>query len=141
MRVVPAFLLVLTSACPGPYGRNAAVGAAITTGIAATAAGVSRAQGGCYAACPTGTTCNPATGLCDEIPCRGLCDPAEHCEITATSWKCMPGREGTPIIEVGRKAGESSTPAPTDPPKAGDSPKTGGTSPDKSKEESPPRTP
>ncbi|SRR5216684_3001542 len=89
---------------PGTVAGDAA--AAAIVGV--TAAGVSRAMGGCYAGCPPGTFCNNRSGLCDELPCRGRCNPDEHCELTATSSKCVSGRLG-PEIEIGSK-GQSSPP-------------------------------
>jgi hypothetical protein len=89
---------------PGTVAGDAA--AAAIVGV--TAAGVSRAMGGCYAGCPPGTFCNNRSGLCDELPCRGRCNPDEHCELTATSSKCVSDRLG-PEIEIGRKAADAPT--------------------------------
>jgi hypothetical protein len=74
--------------------------------LAGTASGMSRANGGCWAACPTGTTCNPHSGLCEELPCRGLCSSNEHCEITPASSHCMPGTAAPIEITIGRKGEE-----------------------------------
>jgi hypothetical protein len=58
-----------------------AVAAAVGT------AAVSRSVGGCLSQCPPGTTCNAQTGLCDTLPCRGMCRDDEVCE----SDRCVPG--------------------------------------------------
>lgn len=70
---------------------NTGVGAATTTAVAMGAAAVSRAAGGCIAICTAGTTCNPAKGLCEPVPCRGECGPNEHCEQTFSENKCVSG--------------------------------------------------
>ncbi|HEY3447694.1 MAG TPA: hypothetical protein VGK67_15165 [Myxococcales bacterium] len=75
-RLLLAVLLAAGSGCAtGNVGD-----AILMSGIAAASAGISRAQGGCYAACPPGTTCNTATGLCDSLPCRGQCGSGQRCE-------------------------------------------------------------
>ncbi|WP_146210107.1 hypothetical protein [Vitiosangium sp. GDMCC 1.1324] len=51
---------------------------------------VSRAQGGCYATCLPGTTCNTQTGYCDPLPCRGECLSQEQCVEDALGSRCMP---------------------------------------------------
>jgi hypothetical protein len=59
--------LAAVSACEssGRYGSPAHAAAAVGAGVAGAA--VSRAAGGCLAQCLAGTTCNPATGLCDRV--------------------------------------------------------------------------
>lgn len=79
-------VLMVASGC-------AATGAAVTnavvnTAIASTAAGVSRANGGCYAVCPVGTACNSSTGLCDTLPCRGVCATDEVCVGAGVNEHC-----------------------------------------------------
>jgi hypothetical protein len=64
----------------GPSDIAGAVGAALGS------AAVSRATGGCVAACPPGTACNEETGLCDQRPCRDLCKADEVCEND----RCIP---------------------------------------------------
>ncbi|QRN99961.1 hypothetical protein JRI60_13475 [Archangium violaceum] len=59
-------------------------------------AGVSRAQGGCYASCYPGTTCNRKTGYCDPLPCRGECLPHEQCVEEGLSSRCVAGRQPMP---------------------------------------------
>lgn len=58
-----------------PGGSSDAVGVI----AAVVSSGVSRASGGCYAACPTGTHCIEATGYCEPLPCRGQCGDGEKC--------------------------------------------------------------
>ena len=53
--------------------------------------GGQRATGGCVASCTNGTTCNPRTGFCEALPCRGLCGSEEHCENSFAESKCVPG--------------------------------------------------
>jgi len=109
------------------YGTNAAYEAAIATGVGVAAAGISRASGGCYANCPPGTACNPANGFCEELPCRGLCSADEHCEMTATSSKCAPGRVPPIDIQIGRTPIEGPATPPDDTaPSGSPQPKSGG---------------
>ena|SRR6266851_7466034 len=118
MRLIFGVALAILSGCVARrdnFRVDPAVGAAVGTAVGLTAAGISRANGGCYASCPTGTTCNGATGFCDELPCRGLCSAEEHCEMTPTSWKCMAGR--SPLdIQIGRTPSESPGAPPGDVP-------------------------
>jgi hypothetical protein len=81
-------LLVLPMGC-NSGGSGAVAAAAINTTIAAAASGVSRSQGGCYAACPTGTTCDPNTGYCVTLPCRGRCKPHEQCVEDTFKSQCI----------------------------------------------------
>jgi hypothetical protein len=71
------------------------------SGLAAGSAVAERAAGGCIATCTNGTVCNPKSGLCEVLPCRGRCGSGEHCEQTYSGDKCVPGGG----------AGEVSTPA------------------------------
>ncbi|HEX8439005.1 hypothetical protein [Archangium sp.] len=81
-------LLQLGCAGGGAMG-SAAINAAFNTGVALGAAAVSRSQGGCYASCPVGTTCNKDTGYCDPLPCRGECDPFEECIEEKFVYRCV----------------------------------------------------
>lgn len=67
-------------------GANAVVSTAIGVGVA----GARRANGECYTACTPGNTCNPQSGMCEPIPCRGECQLNESCEQTPTGDKCVP---------------------------------------------------
>jgi hypothetical protein len=82
--------MVLLTGCK-TGSSNTGVGAATTSAVAIGAAAVSRAAGGCIAICTAGTTCNPAKGLCEPLPCRGECGPNEHCEQTFSETKCVSG--------------------------------------------------
>lgn len=83
---------------------NTMAGAAVMTAAGLGAAAVSRASGGCVAICTNGTACNPRTGLCETLPCRGQCGAGEHCEQTFTESKCVAGPE-TGVTSVAK--GES----------------------------------
>jgi len=105
-------------------GQSAAA-EALQAGIQAGAAsGITRASGGCWANCPVGTTCNPHSGLCEELPCRGQCTADEHCEITPTGSQCVAGHAPPVEITIGRK-GEEEPPVKPDtstPPPQGQNP-------------------
>jgi hypothetical protein len=81
-------MLALPLACASG-GSGAAAAAAINTTLAVAASGVSRSQGGCYAACPTGTTCDHSTGYCVSLPCRGQCKAHEQCVEGDLVSKCV----------------------------------------------------
>jgi hypothetical protein len=81
-------LLALPLGCQSG-GSGAAASALINTTIAVAASGVSRSQGGCYAACPTGTTCDKSTGYCVSLPCRGQCKAHEQCVEDGIQGKCI----------------------------------------------------
>ena len=82
-------LLIAALIIAGCRGSGDIAGAAIATAVALTASGVSRAVGGCYASCPTGTVCNEITGLCETLPCRGLCAENETCDESGVIAKCV----------------------------------------------------
>src|SRR6516165_4331904 len=105
-------------------GQSAAA-EALQAGIQAGAAsGISRASGGCWANCPVGTTCNPHSGLCEELPCRGQCTADEHCEVTPTGSQCVAGHAPPVEITIGRKAEEEPPVKPdtSTPPSQGQNP-------------------
>jgi hypothetical protein len=97
--LLPGTLLLWVSGCFGMGGgayyaagsqAEATPGASqVNLGAAVVSAFVSRAQGGCYAGCPAGTLCNPETGLCEELPCRGLCGWNELCQGSGLSARCV----------------------------------------------------
>lgn len=74
---------------------GAVANAAINTAVAASVAGVRRANGDCFTICNPGSTCNKATGECDPIrdkrtlPCRGECHLDQKCESTYLGDKCV----------------------------------------------------
>jgi hypothetical protein len=97
--VVVTVLLQMGCAAGGALG-GAALNAALNTGVALGASAVSRSQGGCYASCPAGTTCNKTTGYCDPVPCRGECDPFEECIEEKFVYRCVARSPGTGKIIV-----------------------------------------
>lgn len=70
---------------------NTIAGAGAMTALALGSSVASRVSGGCYAVCTNGTACNPNTGWCEVLPCRGRCSTDEHCEQTFTESICAPG--------------------------------------------------
>jgi hypothetical protein len=78
---------------PGEAGQvnagSSAADAALMTGIAVGTSAVQRHNGGCYANCPPGTTCNPATGLCDDQPCHGRCNSEQLCDTSGPFPQCV----------------------------------------------------
>lgn len=81
-------LVALSVACRGA-GSGEVAEAVINSAMAVTAAGVSRSNGGCYAACPPGTTCDPNTGYCVTLPCRGRCKAHEQCVENGLEGQCI----------------------------------------------------
>ncbi len=78
---------------PSRTGGRPGGGAGEAGGSVALAAGMSvkrRLEGGCYVACLRGTVCNEKTGLCDTLPCRGVCRKNERCDETGVLPKCVP---------------------------------------------------
>ncbi|MCP3140146.1 hypothetical protein [Pyxidicoccus xibeiensis] len=113
--IVAAWVLAVAGGCRGSEGAVAS--ALINTGIAMGSAAVERAGGGCYAACPSGTTCDSATGYCLALPCRGQCRSDERCVESGVSERCealaLPegGLDVRPAVstsDVPRKAPEPS---------------------------------
>jgi len=91
MRRLGLLLAVWVSGCAAGGAAAGAVGnAVINTAIAVGASAVSRSQGDCYASCTNGTTCNHATGLCDPLPCHGLCAGNESCDQSGAVERCVP---------------------------------------------------
>jgi hypothetical protein len=93
---------------------GAVANAVLNTAIAASASAASRSHGGCYAACPTGTTCNGATGYCEELPCRGRCAPDETCVEDGLLPHCVRGKPADLAIDKppAPARSESAEPAP-----------------------------
>jgi hypothetical protein len=82
------FLLTLPVACQSS-GSGEVAEAVINSTLAVASAGVSRSSGGCYAACPVGTTCDAATGYCVTLPCRGRCKAHEQCVENGLEGQCI----------------------------------------------------
>lgn len=70
-------------------GSGDVASAVINTTIAVASSGISRSQGECYAACPTGTTCDHTTGYCVSLPCRGQCQANEQCIEDGLRSRCI----------------------------------------------------
>jgi len=85
---VVSLAVLFLSGCVGD-ASGALATAVFNTGVALGASAISRSRGGCYAACPVGTTCNTATGYCDPLPCRGECDPFEECIEDKLTYQCV----------------------------------------------------
>jgi hypothetical protein len=81
-------LLALPLGCASD-GTGAVAAAVLNTTVAVAASGVSRSQGGCYAACPPGTTCDSNTGYCVTLPCRGRCKAHEQCVEDGLKSQCI----------------------------------------------------
>jgi hypothetical protein len=111
--VVMAVVLSLCG-CGGGAAGGAVINAALNTGLALGTSAVSRSQGGCYASCPTGTTCNKATGYCDPLPCRGECSPFEECLEDKLLYRCVARSPAAGDIIV-QPAQKSSEQTPTEP--------------------------
>jgi hypothetical protein len=98
-------LLALPLGCQSG-GSGAVASAVINTTIAVAASGVSRSQGGCYAACAPGTACDPTTGYCVALPCRGQCKAHEQCVEDGIKSQCialsLPGGQMT--VEPSKEA-------------------------------------
>ena len=92
--LIATWIFATLASCKTASGPTATVGAggAIANVIlGVTAAGISRANGGCYAACSNGTTCDPESGLCVPLPCRGACYADEHCDAVTNT--CVKGAD------------------------------------------------
>lgn len=90
-------LAVVLGGCAGASG-GAVTAAVLNTGIAAATSAHERSKGGCYASCPTGTSCNRATGYCDRDPCDGRCSAGEFCDTSSLIHHCVRGP--SPSLEV-----------------------------------------
>lgn len=106
---VVSLAVLFLSGCAG-NASGALATAAFNTGVALGASAISRSQGGCYAACPVGTTCNESTGYCDPLPCRGECDPFEECIETKLTYRCVARGTGTGDIIVNPPEAPASEP-------------------------------
>jgi hypothetical protein len=88
-RLALAACALAAAACgsSAPYTLPAAI---LNTAVAVGAAGVQRAQGGCYAVCTNGTVCNPRNGLCEKAT-GALPGPDVYCEeAPGGGMRCVP---------------------------------------------------
>lgn len=108
MRPVLWLAVALSAGCSAA-GANAVV----NTAIGAAAAGVRRSNGECYVPCTPGNVCNPQSGLCEPVPCRGECHLGEVCEQTPTGDRCVPEASAAPLQL--RQSSTTVTPEPTAP--------------------------
>ena len=109
MRLTPVLCALAAVSCH--TGSSNTVGAAVLmSSLALGSSAVSRANGGCYAVCQQGESCNQQTGYCEPLPCHGLCRTDESCEEGFFGIKCVPG----PALSVSSQP----VPASTVPPKA-----------------------
>jgi hypothetical protein len=103
--VIRGGLLMVSLLALVSTGCRSDAGSALVWGLAASA--VSRSQGGCYASCVPGTTCNKKTGYCDPLPCRGECLPHEQCVQEGLTSRCTSGK-----VIVVPSSDEKSAPPP-----------------------------
>jgi hypothetical protein len=82
-----ALMAVLLPAC----AASMLAGASTVTAAALGTSAMQRKAGGCYASCAAGTACNPNNGMCERLPCDGLCAADEHCESSVLKSWCAPG--------------------------------------------------
>lgn len=108
----PEFLLGATAVqtSPGRDGhRNETSGAGVTgTGYADAAVALAGAAGStvanravydtCYAACPTGTACDAATGMCVRQPCGGKCPADYRCRVVEGKEACVLGEPDRGVV-------------------------------------------
>jgi hypothetical protein len=83
-----ATLGLFLSGCAASAGAVAT--AVVNSAVAVSASAVSRSQGGCYSACPPGTRCAAATGLCEALPCHDQCGADQMCEQSGAGYRCVP---------------------------------------------------
>ena len=107
MARVAVTLFLLFAACK-TGSSNQLLGAAAISSLAVGAAAASRAAGGCIAICTGETFCNPRSGLCEALPCRGKCGSGERCAQTMTDIRCVPDT----MTGVEGKASAASSKAP-----------------------------
>ncbi|OJH41522.1 hypothetical protein BON30_11775 [Cystobacter ferrugineus] len=86
----------------------------LNTAVALGASAASRSSGGCYASCPVGTSCDRATGLCEQLPCRGECDPFQECIEERLTYRCVArgSASGALIVNPTQQPSEQTPAAP-----------------------------
>lgn len=98
--------LVLALLCGASLACGcSASNALLNVGIAATVSAVQRSQGGCYSQCTSGMKCNPESGLCEPIPCGGVCRSSERCDENGLIPRCVAVQ---PDLRLDWKAGGAS---------------------------------
>ncbi|MBL8921247.1 MAG: hypothetical protein JNJ54_20455 [Myxococcaceae bacterium] len=96
----------------------AGANAVLNTAVGAAVAGARRSNGECYVPCTPGNVCNPQSGLCEPLPCRGECRFGEVCEQQPTGDRCVPEASAAPLQL--RQSSATVTPAaPSPTPDAG----------------------
>lgn len=108
--------LVLAATCGCAASGAAVATAAVNTALAGGVSAYERSQGRCYAACPTGTACEPRTGLCEPLPCRGQCAMNQKCDQTGLVEHCVPAADVDLKIETSGTTVKAPPPAPPPPP-------------------------
>ncbi|CAN94133.1 putative secreted protein [Sorangium cellulosum So ce56] len=108
----PEFLLGARAVQTSPGGdrhrdENASTGVT-GTGYVDAAAALAGAAGStvanraiydtCYAACPTGTACDAATGMCVRQPCGGKCPADYRCKVVEGKEACVLGEPDRGVV-------------------------------------------
>ncbi len=93
MRPLAIALAVLSAASCRTSVPGTLPTALMSTAVGIGVAGARRADGDCYTPCVPGTLCNPKTGTCDPLPCRGQCAESERCDESAALPRCVPARD------------------------------------------------
>lgn len=102
----PEFLLAPGEVRSSSGGSNDYAGAAATLAAAAGATVAQRdAYDICYASCPTGTACDPETGLCVRLPCGGKCPADRRCKIVEGKETCVLGEPDRGVVPLGSEPG------------------------------------
>lgn len=102
----PEFLIAPGAVRSSSGGSNDYAGAAATL---AAAAGATVAQREvydiCYASCPTGSACDPETGLCVRLPCGGKCPADRRCKIVEGRETCVLGEPDRGVVPLDSEPG------------------------------------
>ena len=90
--------------------------AVLNTGVAVGVAAVRRAEGDCFIPCVPGRRCNPETGFCDKVPCRGECTEDQYCDESGVVPRCVYVRDtGLGIVRKSDEIPEGPAPQPAKP--------------------------
>jgi hypothetical protein len=98
-----AWVVVVLAFLFGCYTRGQATFIDVTMPIAAVVAGMRRAKAQCFVDCLVGTKCNPSTGFCDELPCRGTCTKDEICDQSGPVSKCWSKPDESGVMQIFRE--------------------------------------